>query len=99
MRKFLLCGKIQTCAFCLTAGLLFFFTKCSPAAPEQEDLERVRNYFLKLRFNAVFFPELRDETDKRLLELSCQANRLDCRKVMDMLKDKDPKFYENLHRK
>ena len=75
---------------------MFFALRCSPAVPNQGDLERVRSLFLELRFNAVLMPTLREKNDSELFELSCRANRVNCMEVLELLKKEDPAFHKKL---
>ncbi len=78
----------------LTAvGLLF--SGCH-ATPAQADLERVKKHFLAMRFQAPFSKELKNLNDADLFQMSCEANRVRCAPLLDMLKQSDPKFFETL---
>jgi len=63
------------------------------ADPREEDLERVKEDFLTIRFLAPFREEWRGLDDESLFELSCQQNRVQCDDVRAMLKEEDPEFY------
>ena len=80
-------------------ALLLCFLACSPKKPSTEDLERVRNSFLQLRFNAVLIPELKAKKDMEIFETSCRAKRVDCKQVLELLKEEDLSFYKRLNSK
>jgi len=66
------------------------------ADPREEDLERVKEDFLTLRFVAPFREELRGMNDEQLFAMSCQNNRVQCDEIRKMLKAEDPEFYRIL---
>lgn len=67
------------------------------AEPEQSDVTRVKEYFLQLRFQSAFQPALQSKSDQELFQLSCKANRVDCDRLLQMLKEQDPDFYRTLY--
>lgn len=81
-------------AFLLGAGLLLF-TGCG-AEPTPEDVTRVKEQFLILRFRAPLVAEIRNHTDKQLFERSCKNNRVRCGRVLELIKAEDPAFYNTL---
>lgn len=66
------------------------------ARPEESDLVRVKEYFLQVRFQAAFKPELQSKSDMELFLLSCEQNRVKCDPLLEMLKEKDRPFYDTL---
>ena len=66
------------------------------AEPTDNDLERVKQQFLVMRFHAPFNEEWSGLSDKELFELSCKNNRVKCDLALDTLKNKDTDFYTKL---
>jgi hypothetical protein len=92
MKHSIFTKPIFTLAFLL---LTTTFVGCS-ADPNETDAERVKEQFLSYRFQATFNPETKDLTDKELFEQTCKANRVNCDKVIEILKKKDPAFVDTL---
>ncbi len=69
---------------------------CQGADPRPSDVERVKQHFLMLRFNAALSHELRNQSDRELLELSCRAKRVNCRKLLELAAKKDPNFHAKI---
>ncbi len=76
------------CAGCL-------LTACA-AEPTAEDVTRVKEQFLVLRFQAPLVAELRHLSDRDLFERSCKNHRVRCDAVLEMLKKDEPDFYNTL---
>lgn len=81
--------------FALIATLSAFLGGCS-GSPRPEDVERVKQDFLTLRFHSEFSPELKGKSDREIFELSCTQNRVRCSTALEMLKSSDPEFYAKL---
>jgi hypothetical protein len=81
--------------FMLIALLAAFVGGCS-GSPRPEDVERVKQDFLTLRFHSEFSPELKGKSDREIFELSCTQNRVRCSTALEMLKASDPEFYAKL---
>lgn len=81
----------------LSSGViaLLFFASCS-ARPGTEDVKRVREQFLQLRFQAGLSAEYRGKTDRELFEMACKNARVQCPQVLEMLRSQDPEFYAKL---
>jgi len=75
--------------------LLILLAGCY-AEPTDNDLERVKQQFLVMRFHAPFNEEWNALSDKELYELSCKNNRVQCDLALDTLKKKDTDFYAKL---
>ncbi len=84
-------------SFALVAMLAAFAGACS-GSPRAEDVERVKQDFLTLRFHSEFSPELKGKSDLEIFELSCTQNRVRCSTALEMLKASDPDFYAKLQR-
>ncbi len=80
----------------LISILALSLTSCRLADPTPDDLERVKEEFLILRFHAPFSRELNQLNDEELFEKSCVSKRVRCERVKEMLKEKDPSFYQRL---
>ncbi len=85
-------------------GLFYFlfiwaslYLQCLPATPNQNDLLQVKKLFLQLRFNSNLIQNLKGKSDQELFQMSCISKRVDCTQVLDLLKNKDPKFYKKLN--
>lgn len=77
--------------------LLFFLQGCY-ARPGENDLQRVRQQFLVNRFQAPFFRETKGLSDLEIFKMTCDNNRVRSELILEMLKEKDPQFYEKLTR-
>lgn len=74
----------------------FAASSCRLADPTPDDLDRVKEEFLILRFHAPFSREYSQMKDLELFEKSCVSKRVRCERVLEMLKEKDPSFYRRL---
>lgn len=92
--KLSLIGRMYV--FALVAALSVTVSGCS-GSPRPEDVERVKQDFLTLRFHSEFSPELKGKSDLEIFELSCTQNRVRCSTALEMLKASDPEFYAKLH--
>ena len=79
--------------------LLFALTVLGCGArPNTDDVERVKQRFLELRFSAPFQARFRSLEDRELFALSCEQMRVKCPEVLELLKAADPAFYRNLEK-
>jgi hypothetical protein len=85
----------QVSILALIAMIAAFAGGCS-GSPRAEDVERVKQDFLTLRFHSEFSPELKGKSDLEIFELSCTQNRVRCSTALEMLKASDPEFYAKL---
>lgn len=76
--------------------LLLFFTLFCYADPKESDLERTIKTFLELRFHSSYEKNLSQYSDYELFQLSCKQNRVKCEKILILLKEKKPDFYNTL---
>ena len=78
-----------------SVGLLFLLVACY-ADPTDNDIERVKQQFLIMRFHATFTDEWSSLNDKELFEISCKNNRVKCDLALELLKKQDVNFYTTL---
>ncbi len=76
--------------------LILIFCTCGSTTPDEKVLERVKQSFLEMRFYAPYLDQIKGMDDKQLFENSCKHNRVNCTKILELLKSKDKKFYERL---
>lgn len=76
-------------------GITFVAASCE-ARPEEADLARVKEHFLAARFQSLFVKDLQGKSDLEIFQFSCAQNRVQCDQVLDLLKEKDPTFYDTL---
>ncbi|MBU43464.1 MAG: hypothetical protein CMN76_09615 [Spirochaetaceae bacterium] len=81
----------------LLIGFVALFTGCN-AEPNATDVQRVKDEFLHLRFQARIQPSLKGQPDARLFQMACQNNNVQCDKVLQKLKESDPDFYKVLEK-
>lgn len=74
---------------------LVLLTFCG-ADPTAEDIVRVKEQFLVLRFRAPLVAELRHKSDLELFQRSCKNHRVRCETVLERVKQDDPDFYRAL---
>jgi len=79
----------------LLAVSLLFFGACG-ADPTPEDVTRIKEQFLVLRFRAPLVAELRHLSDRELFQRSCKNHRVRCEFVLEMIQKDDPEFYSAL---
>lgn len=82
--------------FLLIPLLAFVVLASCSARPGTEDLKRVREQFLKLRFEASLSSAFKGKSDRELFEMACKNAQVQCPLVLDMLKSQDPAFYAKL---
>lgn len=68
------------------------------AQPNADDVRRVKQHFLSLRFSAPLRPQMRDLSDQTLFRTSCEQMRVDCDQVLAKLKKSDPDFFATLQK-
>ncbi|MBI3395635.1 MAG: hypothetical protein HY042_07365 [Spirochaetia bacterium] len=78
------------------AVILLSASQCRFPDPTADDVERVKQEFLMLRFHAPTIREFSHMSDMELFQKSCQSKRVRCDKVLQIIKDKDPDFYQKL---
>lgn len=88
-------APVRACIASLACFAITALAGCY-AEPREEDLQRVKEDFLTLRFVAPFREEFRGMNDEQLFAMSCQNNRVQCDEIRAMLKAEDPEFYRIL---
>ncbi len=76
--------------------LLILLGSCLAVDVSKEDVNRVKKHFLELRFQATMNPELANLKDIDLFQLSCKNQRVNCKRVLEILKKEDNEFYRKL---
>ncbi|MCS7205007.1 MAG: hypothetical protein NZ853_04870 [Leptospiraceae bacterium] len=73
--------------------LFLIFASCS-AEPTKVDVERVIKHFIQLRIQNEITGS--KQSDMELFYISCRNNRVNCDKVLEILKKENPEFYQTL---
>ena len=74
-------------------GLIVLSVSCGGAEPTPDDLARVKKTYLTLRFQQSLNARLQAMDEEALMQLSCRENYVNCTRVLEMLKEEDPRFY------
>ena len=98
MRKhtFTLAKRSSLWIVCILLACFLILTCGEDPPPDKEDLQRVKNSFLRYRFHSVLIPALQGKTDMQLFQIGCLTNDVECSLILDMLKKEDPSFYKKL---
>lgn len=83
-------------ALLLLAAAGFLAIPGCSADPTENDVVRVKQQFLILRFRSGLDPKMQGKSDMELFQQSCINNRVNCDRVVEMLKQSDPEFHSKL---
>lgn len=80
----------------VAAAFLVAALTCCSANPNADDAARVKKRFLELRFSAPFQARFRALNDPELFQISCEQMRVNCARVLELVRSSDPEFYTKL---